>query len=1248
MKGGKFVGASVTLIEVFAGSLQAMRTMQESGRIRGWRLAMKRFLFPALISLMAMFFSVTAQAGDVGDAPYASFRDIPGITKEEIQAVEKTLAGRKSFIYGVLESSECFYRSDGSPDGYAVLFTQWLSKLFGVPFELKSYSWRDLAAGIRSGAMDFTNDFTPDGAHAQDFLMSKPFVERPIKFVARSSGIPSTETAPHGSLRVAFLRGSTAQSLVIPHLRKQHGDKLVVSLLDGRKKVADMLLREEIDMFITDSTWADIFVGRPGLAVGAFHPLLFKRISLATAKPELAPVIDVINRIFSGKALAYVHDLHRRGEIRFYRKVFLNSLNKSERDYYERNLRAGLPVPIGASPTNYPVEFYNENETRWDGVAFDILAEISEITGLTFRPVELAKDNWPLLLKMLKSDDPNVPMVLDMAYNEIREQDFLLADQPYLKDYYALVSLNPLKNLSHDEVLSHSVGLLQDSAYAYVFQQWFPSHANTIQFGAQHDEFKALEEGKIDLLMLSQFHFSYLTNFLKRTDFKINMVFEEPLYTGFGFNKNQRELRGIISKAQALVDTQSIVRRWEYSIFDFRGEDARTRAIFLGSTCVFMLLVIVLLTLLLIQRRREGKRLRFQVDERTHELAEQVKATEAASEAKSHFLARMSHDMRIPLNAIIGLSGLILSEGKDTSERQNIEKVRNAGLTLLALANDLLDIAKIEAGRFELSPVEYDTPSLINDIAVMNIVRRGSKSISFKITVDETLPSRLRGDDLRVRQVFNNLLSNAFKYTEGGEVEWILSWERKDDSVWLISSVRDTGIGIRPENLERIFTDYNQADNGSTRHIEGTGLGLSIALNLVKLMDGELTVNSEFGKGSIFSVRIRQDFVDAEPIGPELAREVQQFQHTVRQRSSYQQIDYPRLSHARVLVVDDVESNLDVATGMMKPYGMRIDCVTSGRQAIELVRAERARYDLILMDHMMPGMDGVEALQGIRAIGTQYAATVPVVALTANVISGNEQRFLEKGFQAFLAKPVDVRQLDAIIQQFVRNEAPEKAGPPAPGARVENAGAERNGGARTSPTSLLRNASIPGLDTEYTLERLSDDTEAYRQVLESYVRHTPGLLKKARAPASDRLDDYIVTIHGLRGGSQGIGATRIARQAAELEAAARNGNFAFVAEHNSECIETVERLLADLSDLLAKTADETEKPLREAPDAATLARLGTACAAYDMDGVDAAMAELEAFRYQNRQELVVWLREQARAMELQRMADELAKPEADG
>ncbi|MDR1490253.1 MAG: transporter substrate-binding domain-containing protein [Desulfovibrio sp.] len=1219
------------------------------------RRFLPRFLALAFFLLTACFSAAAAQPEAQGGGFPKNFREIPGITREEIQAVEKVLATRKSFSFGMIESAECFHNDDGSIGGYSVSLAELMSQLFGVPFQVKVHLWNDLRRGIRDGSIDFSGDFYPTGKNAQGLLMSRPIRERSIKFVSRATGVPHPDDVSHAFMRVAFMRDSVSAALTVPHLRKKYGDKLVLMPVDNRQDVGNMLRRGELDMFVADDAWAELFIGKPGLAVDAFHPLLYKRVSVVTGNPELAPIVLAVNKSLPYHNVQHIYDLHRQGRIRFLHKVFVNNLDEEERRYYDMRIKTGLSVPVGTSPTNYPIEFYNEKEKRWDGMAFDILDEISKITGLSFRPVEFAKDNWPLLFKMLRSGDPDAPMLLDVGYNETRAKDFLFASKAYLTDHYALISAAGLKNLRHDEVLSHRVGLLQDSMFSEVFQQWFPSHSNTISFSSQSEEFAALEQGKIDLLMLSQLHFSYITNFLKRTNFKINMVFEEPLRTGFGFGKAQEELRGIISKAQDLVDTQSIVRRWEYSIFDYQSEDAQTRAILLASASALMLLVIVLLILLLGQRRREGNRLRALVAERTRELDKQVQITEAASESKSRFLANMSHDMRTPLNAIIGLSKLALTENQGVVESGNIRNIHNAGLTLLALVNDLLDISKIEAGHFELSPVAYETPALISSIAAMNVVRLAGKPVVFKLTLDDTLPVRLRGDDIRVQQVFNNLLSNAFKYTERGEVEWTLSWEQEGDSAWLISSVRDTGIGISPENQEKIFSDYTRID-AEVRKFESTGLGLPITRNLAKLMDGELKMKSEYGKGSVFFVRLRQGFIDAEPIGAELAKKLQSFQYAPAEEPDASRLVYRDLSHASALVVDDVESNLAVASGMLRRYGMRVDCVTGGREAIDLARAERVRYDLIFMDHMMPGMDGVEALRGIRAIGTEYAMNVPVVALTANAISGNKERLLENGFQAFLAKPLDMRLLEAVIARFIPDDAQArtKAPPATQTERLEAQVADTDNGradeksALSALLPLLQSAAaIPGMDVEAALKRFADAKDYWR-ALEVWARHTPGLVKKARAVSRERLGDYIIVIHGIKGSCLSIGATFAAGQAAELEEEARNGNFAFVTEKNGECIEMLERLLSDLSVLLEKGDGCREaKPLRDAPDAETFAKLKTACAAYDMDGVDAALAELEVYRYRTRQDLIDRLREHALTTDFARMAEELAQPERE-
>jgi signal transduction histidine kinase/CheY-like chemotaxis protein/HPt (histidine-containing phosphotransfer) domain-containing protein len=1196
------------------------------------KVAKRRWPFSFMIFtlLVAALFSAAAPFSLTSSSPSA--QPVAVLSQEESEAVAKALAGRKSLVFGVMESSECFYQNDGSIDGYAVLLAKWLGDLFGLPVRVNVYSWKELVAGIKSGAVDFTSDFTPMGAQSRGFIMTRPLMERVIKFALKADAPPLEEIARYRALRVGFLHDSVGKNMAVSLLSKQYGQIDTVAC-DSVKEGVEILRRRDIDLFVADSSWIERFRNQSDIVITEARPLMYKRMSITTGNPALSPLIAAINGNLSTATRSAFYALYHQGEVRFYRKMFIDKLDKAEREYYEERVRTGIPIPIVASPTNYPIEFYNEKENRWDGVAFDILQEISEITGLTFKPVKFGEDNWPLLLKMVKSNDPDAPMFLDMAYNETRRRDFLLADQPYLKDYYALISKNDLESLRHSQVLYHRIGLLQDSAYADIFHQWFPSHADTASFGSQREEFTALKNGDIELLMLSQFHFSYITNYLKETQFKINLVFEDPLYTGFGFNKEQSELRGIVSKAQRLVDTQRIVRRWEYSIYDFQSEATRTRITLLTLTCLFMLAIISLLTLFLIQRRRQSKRLKSLVNERTRELAEQVRATEAANEAKGRFLANMSHEIRTPLNAVIGLSELMLNEeGEKTERARNLGKIQQAGSLILSMVNDILDISKIESDKLELAPVAYETDERIAAVASMNLLRGGGKDIRFVLDMDEQYPKRLYGDDIRLTQVFNNLLSNAFKYTRQGEVCWSLACERDGDAMWITSSVRDTGIGIRPEDVEKLFVNYNQVDIRANRAIEGTGLGLAIAKRLLEMMDGSISVESEYGKGSVFTVRFRQGFVSDETIGRDVVEDLKNFRFPCSGGKPKEKLEYIRLPEARVLVVDDVETNLDVAKGMLKPYGMRVDCLASGEEAVAAIREGKIRYDAIFMDHMMPGINGVEALQRIRALGGEYATRVPVIVLTANVLTGNEQKFLAQGFQDFLGKPTETSQLDAIVRKWVAKQDR----PPTSDATSGRSGQTETGNA----PRLCAGPVISGLDLEKALSRFGGDEQSLAQVLHSYTKHTPGLLRRMVAVSETDLGEYVIAAHGVKGSSYGIGASALGDKAAELERAARGGDSVFVAANTVAFIAEAERLMSEVNALLSGM--NADKPERAAPDPAVLARLRASCQNYDMDGVDRALDELESHRYASGQELTQWLREQAEEMNLAAMAARLA------
>ncbi|MDR2925085.1 MAG: GAF domain-containing protein [Azoarcus sp.] len=534
-----------------------------------------------------------------------------------------------------------------------------------------------------------------------------------------------------------------------------------------------------------------------------------------------------------------------------------------------------------------------------------------------------------------------------------------------------------------------------------------------------------------------------------------------------------------------------------------------------------------------------------------------------ANSAKSSFLAHMSHEIRTPLNAVIGLSELTLGEGNLSHEAEsNLENIYSAGATILSIVNDILDISKIESGKLETYPVQYDTPSLINDVVALNIVRIGEKPITFKLFVDENLPSLLYGDDLRVKQIFNNLLSNAFKYTHAGTVTWRVTFERDSSSVWLVSSIQDTGIGMNPEGVQKLFTEYNQVDTKTNRKVEGTGLGLAISKRLVEMMDGTISAESEYGTGSIFHVRLRQKFVNNTPIGKTVADNLMGLRYTLSKRSKDTRLSRADMSYASVLVVDDIAINLDVVKGMLKPYGIKVDCALSGSQAIEMVRAENPRYSAVFMDHMMPGMDGVEAAKIIReGIGTDYARNIPIIALTANAIIGNEEMFLCHGFQDFISKPIDTMKLDSVLRQWVRDKPLEKRllnteekAPEMGGSNAENGG------------SIFDAISVNGIDLQKALERFSGDEAVLMNVLHSYAANTwPLLANLKKYLEAENLQDYAITVHGIKGSSYAIFAEKVGKAAEALEMASKAGDLVTVKATHPAFEKSVKLLLGELA-----------------------------------------------------------------------------------
>jgi signal transduction histidine kinase/CheY-like chemotaxis protein len=604
---------------------------------------------------------------------------------------------------------------------------------------------------------------------------------------------------------------------------------------------------------------------------------------------------------------------------------------------------------------------------------------------------------------------------------------------------------------------------------------------------------------------------------------------------------------------------------------------------------------------------------------------------------KTNFMSSMSHEMRTPLNAIIGLSELSLDNGMlDEETRSYIEKIYNAGDTLLSTVNNILDVSKIEAKKLELVPSEYDIPKLINDAVTQNIVRIGDKPIIFIMDINNLMPLRLFGDELRVKYIFNNLLSNAFKYTMEGSVELGVRCTRNDDTVWLEAWVKDTGRGIRPEDMGKLFSDYAQLDVKLNPSIEGTGLGLSITKKLVELMDGVISVESEYGKGSVFTMKIKQGFVTDETISEEQVNNLKSLRYSDNKRKRNTRRVRVHLPYARVLVADDNPSNLDVIKGMMKPYGMQIDCVVSGQQAVDAIREEKVRYNAIFMDHMMPGMDGIEATRIIRNnIGTEYARNIPIIAFTANAIVGNEEMFLNNGFQAFVSKPIELDVLDSVILEWVRDK------------ELEKKNADDNIEQPENTTAPLFHWHIESVDLQKAYERFDNSEEILLKILASYSVNTRALLETIEKCNRENLEEYAICVHGIKGSSFGISANAVGEKAKALEKAAKAGDFEFVSANNADFVQAIKKLVEELDGLLRQVALENPKPKKDKIDNDSLAKLIAACENCDIQEVEAVMEEIEAFDYESDGELAAWVRENAYRMNFKQMAETLAKNTAE-
>ena len=572
----------------------------------------------------------------------------------------------------------------------------------------------------------------------------------------------------------------------------------------------------------------------------------------------------------------------------------------------------------------------------------------------------------------------------------------------------------------------------------------------------------------------------------------------------------------------------------DFSVEWFENQlSAQTRSTVISYAVIllFSLLVAAVLSMLTV---RPFVRMQGQL------LEEKVRA-ESANRAKSDFLANMSHEIRTPINAVLGMNEMILREERKAQTLKDgnphvmeealsniglyASDVKKAGHNLLAIVGDILDFSKIEAGQLNIVESPYQLSSLVNDLSNMMMFKAQDKGLDFSIDVEMSLPDELCGDEVRIRQILTNLLGNAVKYTETGSVRLSLRGEKQeDDKLLLTASVCDTGIGIKAEDKEKLFTRFQRLDMEKNSTLEGTGLGLVITHRLLQMMGGTIEVESVYGKGSVFTVTFPQKIISEAPIGDIRER----FMTNMSENGSYKESFHA--PKARILIVDDTRINLSVVVNLLKNTKMQIDTATDGARAVNM--AKKYAYDLIFMDQRMPEMDGTEAFHKIRETENGASKDSPVICLTADAVIGAKERYLSEGFTDYLTKPVDSAALENMLIKYL------------PGDKVKRVIIEEEEVREEKPAddeyAVLKRI---GIDTDMGLQYCQNDSAFYRTLLTEYVQSKAEKIENLRKSLeSCDWKNYAIYVHSLKSTSKMIGATLLSEMAARLEVAANAGD----------------------------------------------------------------------------------------------------------
>lgn len=570
------------------------------------------------------------------------------------------------------------------------------------------------------------------------------------------------------------------------------------------------------------------------------------------------------------------------------------------------------------------------------------------------------------------------------------------------------------------------------------------------------------------------------------------------------------------------------------------------------SETILDLLIILIGSLMLLVVIAWNKQLQVRLKQKAEE-------AETAANSKSAFLANISHEIRTPLNAILGMNELVLRESRQPHIKEYAMYIKNSGKSLLTIISDILDLSKIESGKVYLVNENYSLSSLVEDVERSIQKRIMEKGLELKIYVEPELHENLKGDEVRIKQIIMNLLTNAVKYTEKGEVRLYITGTVVENKQDLTIEVSDTGIGMRSEDMGKLFTNFERLDLKRNRSVESTGLGLPITKNLLVAMGGDITVSSVYGEGSTFTATVGQEIVNEEQIGDYRKKYKEKLHHEVCYHESFHAED------ARILVVDDNEVNLKIVVGLAKNTKLQIDTALSAAEGLKLIRQHS--YQLLLIDHMMPEMDGIEMLQHVKTMDGGIYKDIPAVAITANALSGAKQTYLDAGFCGYLSKPIDPERFEQIIKDNLPQEYVTEC--------EDGNGDTATEGQETDGTSDPKQAeewSIPGIDIAKALSYIGGSRELYISLLQTYLDGSEERIRKLEeCKNKEDIFNYDITIHGLKGISASIGADSMAVAAAGLEEACKDPQTAmtYIQMNHDQAVSRYRELLEQIKKWLA-------------------------------------------------------------------------------